>query len=100
MYGMLERSHWLRDTPGDGGGFMQHSKHFPSAGLTAFIQYTGLAMGYYEEKQELEAVYFVPGHVTPEWWGKHENRIRIKDVDPVVLSEVLRLANAIASKAE
>jgi predicted DNA-binding WGR domain protein len=100
MYGMLERSHWLRDTPADGGGFMQHSKHFPAANVTAFIKYTGLSIGYYEEKQELEAVYFVPGHVKPTWWGEHKNRLKIKDVDPVVLSEVLRLANAIHSKAE
>jgi predicted DNA-binding WGR domain protein len=100
MYGMLERSHWLRDTPADGGGFVQHSKHFPSANLTAFIRYTGLSMGYYEESQELEEVYFVAGHITPTWWGEHKNRLRIKDVDTVVLSEVLRLANAIASKAE
>src|SRR5262249_46110776 len=100
MYGMLERSHWLRDTPADGGGFMQHSKHFPAANVTAFIKYTGLSIGYYEEKQELEAVYFVPGHVKPTWWGEHEGRLKIDDVDPVVLSEVLRLANAVVSKAE
>jgi len=99
MYGMLERSHWLRDTPADGGGFVQHSKHFPSANLTAFIRYTGLAMGYYEQPQELEEVYFVHGHIRPEWWGNHKDRLKIKDVDTVVLSEVLRLANAIASKA-
>ena len=60
MYGMLERSQWLRDTPADGGGFSQHSKHFPVAGLTAFITYTGLSMGYHEEKQELEAGVFRP----------------------------------------
>lgn len=100
MYGMLERSHWLRDTPADAGGFVQHSKYFPSVNLTAFIKYTGLSIGYYEEKQELEAVYFVPGHVKPQWWGEHENRLKIKDVDTVVLSEVLRLANALVSKAE
>ena len=100
MYGMLERSQWLRDTPADGGGFAQHSKHFPSADLTAFIKYTGLAMGYHEEKQELEEVYFVPGHIKPTWWGDHKDRLRIKDVDTVVVSEVLRLANAIVSKAE
>lgn len=98
LYGMLERSHWQRDTPADGGGFHQHSKHFPSANVTAFIKYTGLAMGYLEEPQELEAVYFVPGHVPPSWWGDHKNRLRIKEVDTVVLSEVLRLAGAIASK--
>ena len=100
MYGVLERSHWLRDTPADGGGFMQHSKHFPAANVTAFIQYTGLSIGYYEEKQELQSVYFVPGHVKPTWWGEHKTRLKINDVDPVVLSEVLRLAHVIVSKAE
>ncbi|MBO0755784.1 MAG: DUF4132 domain-containing protein [Bradyrhizobiaceae bacterium] len=100
MYGILERSHWLRDTPADGGGFVQHSKYFASVNLTAFIKYTGLSIGYYEEKQELEAVYFVPGHIKPQWWGEHPNRLKIKDVDSVVLSEVLRLAYAIVSKAE
>jgi predicted DNA-binding WGR domain protein len=100
MYGMLERSHWLRDRPADGGGFVQHSKYFQSVDLTAFIQYTGLSIGYYDEKQELEAVYFVTGHIEPQFWGSHDGRLKIKDVDPVVLSEVLRLAHAIASKAE
>ena len=100
MYGMLERNHWLRDTPADAGGFVQHSKHFPSANLTAFIQYTGMGIGYYDEPQELESVYFVPGKVDPAMWGDHKTRLKIKEVDSVVLSEVLRLANAIVSKAE
>jgi hypothetical protein len=100
LYGMLERSHWLRDTPADGGGFMQHSKHFPAAQLTAFIRYApGLSIGWYDERQELEAIYFVPGHVKPQYWGRHDNLIKIRDVDPVVLSEVLRLAHALAAKA-
>jgi hypothetical protein len=100
MYGMLERSHWLHDTPADAGGFNQHSKYFPSVDLTAFIQYTGLAITYLEEEQELEAVYFVAGHIKPDMWGRHGQRLMIKDVDAVVLSEVLRLAQAIVSKAE
>jgi hypothetical protein len=42
----------------------------------------------------------VTGHIEPQFWGSHDGRLKIKDVDPVVLSEVLRLAHAIASKAE
>jgi hypothetical protein len=100
LYGMLERNHWLRDMPADGGGFMQHSRHFPAAKLTAFIRYTpGLSIGWYEQPQELDAIYFVPGHIKPTYWGRHEHLVRIKDVDPVVLSEVLRLAHALAAKA-
>ena len=98
MYGMLERSHWLRDPAPDGGRFNEHAKYFPSADLTAFIRYTGMSEGYYKEKQELEAVYFVPGPGRVRW--EKRKRLHIKDVDPVVLSEVLRLANAIVSKAE
>lgn len=100
MYGMLERSHWSRDTPADGGGFSQHSKYFPAANVTAFIQYSGLSISYYEEPQELESVYFVAGHVRPEMWGHHKNRLKIKEVDTVVLSEVLRLATAIHAKGK
>jgi predicted DNA-binding WGR domain protein len=100
VYGMLERSQWLKDKPADAGGFMQHSKHFPAANVTAFIQYTGMGIGYYEEPQEIESVYFVPGHVKPDWWGHHENKMKIQDVDPVVVSEVLRMASALVAKAE
>lgn len=100
VYGMLEKNHWLRDTPADGGGFSQHSKFFPSADVTAFIAYTGMGIAYYDEPQEIESVYFVPGHEKPEMWGHHTVRVKIKDVDPVVLSEVLRLVHAILSKAE
>jgi predicted DNA-binding WGR domain protein len=100
VYGILERSHWVKDTPADAGGFMQHSKHFPSANVTAFIQYTGMGIGYYEEPQEIESVYFVPGHVKPDWWGDHKNKLPIRTVDPVVISEVLRLVRAIMAKAE
>ncbi len=99
VYGMLERSHWLRDSPASGGGFMQHSKYFPAADVTAFVQYTGLSISYYEEPQEIETVYFVPGHIKPEWWGDHKNKLKIKDVDAVIISEVLRLVRAIAAKA-
>jgi hypothetical protein len=100
LYGMLERSHWLRDTPADAGAFVQHSRYFPSARLTAFIRYSpGLSIGWYEQSQQLTEIYFVPGHVSPASWGQHDNRIRIRDVDPVVLCEVLRLAQAIVAKA-
>jgi hypothetical protein len=99
VYGMLERSHWLRDSPADAGGFMQHSKYFPSADVTAFVQYTGMGIGYYEEEQEIESVYFVPGHIKPERWGTHTNKLKIKNVDAVIISEVLRLVRAIMAKA-
>ncbi len=101
VYGILERSHWVKDIPADNGGFMQHSKHFPAANVTTFIAYDpGLSMGYYDEPQQIHSVYFVPGHVKPDWWGDHKNKLPIKAVDPVVVSEVLRLVHAIVAKGE
>jgi hypothetical protein len=100
FYGILERSHWVRDTPADGGELVQHSKYFPSSDVTAFVKYTGMTIGYYEEPQEIEEVYFVPGHVAPEMWNDHKERLKIGQVDAVVISEVLRLVGAIVAKAE
>jgi hypothetical protein len=65
--------------------------------VTAFIQHTGVSMF---EKQELEAVYFAPGQANPAMCGEHEDQLKIKQVDPLVLSEVLRFANTLVSKAE
>ncbi|HSI83368.1 MAG TPA: DUF4132 domain-containing protein [Candidatus Methylacidiphilales bacterium] len=101
LYGMLERSHWLRDTPADAGCFNQHSKYFPAAHCTAFIHYQdGLSIGYYDQEQEIDEVYFCPGHVKPEMWGEHTKRLKVGQVDSVVISEVLRLASAIHGKAK
>jgi hypothetical protein len=100
LYGMLERAHWLHDEPADGGGFMQHSRHYPAAQVTAFIRYSpGLSIAWYEAPQELQSIYFVPGHVKPTYWGEHKDRLRIREVEPLVLSEVLRLAHALVSAA-
>lgn len=101
LYGILERTLWVKDTPADGGGFHQHSKYFPFADITAFIQYDpGLSMGYYDEEQQLAAVYFVKGYIAPDWWGHHTDRIKIEKVDLMVLSEVLRMAELLVSKAQ
>lgn len=100
LYGMLERSHWSRDTPADAGGFMQHSNYFEACHLTAFIAYEpGMSIGSYDEDQEISEIYFVKGHIVPDYWGHHPDRLKIGDVDEVVISEVLRIANAITAKA-
>jgi hypothetical protein len=55
----------------------------------------GLTIGAYEEPQKIAAIRFVPDGVTPG----HNDPMRIKDVDPVVLSEVLRLVHTILACA-
>jgi hypothetical protein len=80
----------------------QHSKHFRTADITAFIRY-GYLPG---DDVKLKGIYFVRGHILPgrhmpiwqAWWGRHVDRLQIRDVDPIVLSEVLRQAYAIVSR--
>jgi hypothetical protein len=97
---VLERNHWqahwLYTAP------YQHSKHFSAADITAFIRH-GHMNGH---DVRFKGIYFVRGHIVPErrmsiwrvWWGRNEDRLQIRDVDPIVLSEVLRQAYAIASR--
>ena len=101
LYAILERAHWRRDLPSDSGSFSQHSKYYKSADTTAFIGYSpGLYNGYYDDAQSLDEVYFASGNILPERSSFLHQRLKIRQVDPIVLSEVLRMAHAIAAKGE
>jgi hypothetical protein len=95
---ILERSHWSSDPLG-ADGFLYYRKHFSQADVTAFIRCTGFVGGDYAEAEQLEGIFFVTGCVTPGSSGQHD-RLKIRDVDPVVLSEVLRLAHVIVPTAQ
>ena len=81
----LEKRRWKRWGASDGGSFSGHSKGFAGTPFTAHIQYSGaVGMGYIEPKETLvvEAVTF-----TKE--GSKEEALRIDEVDPIIISEVL-----------
>jgi hypothetical protein len=99
LNGILEGNRWSSVPSLDNDGFLQHFRHFPQANVTAFIRYTGLVSDSYPVPEQLEGIFFVTGEVTPGYSGRHD-RLKIRDVDPVVLSEVLRLAQAIVSNTQ
>jgi hypothetical protein len=101
LVGTLDRQGWTRGIPEDAGMFYEHSKPFHGANVTAIAQYYGVPIGYMQgwEDQSIERCFFVPGIYRPEMYRRHENKVPLGKVDPVVISEVLRDLMMIASKS-
>ena len=97
--GILKRNQWHFKSAGNRKS-VQHSKQFKACSTVAFITFSSKAMGRFEEREELKSIYFVPAKTDRGKKGAPKNRIKIGEVDPGVISEVLRLANVIVSKAE
>lgn len=103
LVGTLEKLGWARGMAEDGGVFSEHSKPFYAAGTTAIVQYEGVPMGYMVDwdDQSVEACFFIEGiYDGTDWYPRHKNRLRLGDVDSLVLSEVLNDLNTLASKAK
>lgn len=103
LRGILERSHWVRDTPADAGGYYGHSRPFPFANVTAVITYEeGLFVGGYDiyDHQTVTGCFFVPGLYEPRMYPRHKARVPLGEVSPMVVSEVLSLLHVLAGKAE
>ena len=100
LVGTLDRLGWIRGFPQDGGVFFSHSKPFYAAGVTALATYPGVPIGYMDgwEDQKIETVYFLRGIVEDDGWFDRKERIKLSDVDAIVLSEVLRDLTQVAAK--
>jgi hypothetical protein len=100
----FEKLGWNRGLAMDGGCFDEHSKQFPAANVTAVVNYEGtVGMGYIDPNEELslEDVYFVPGMRMPSGYGSgKETKIKLGNVDEIVISEVLADFELIKSKAK
>ena len=86
----------------DGGCFDEHSKQFPAANVTAVVNYEGtVAMGYIDPNETLiiQDVVFVAGMRAPSGYGEDLNKaLKLSDVSPVVLSEVMADLTALSVK--
>lgn len=103
LVGTLERLAWVRGIPEDAGIFYEHSKPFPGANVTAFVQYSdGVPVGYMEgwDDQKLTSCFILPGIYKPTIYPDHKQTLKLSKVDPVVISEVLKDLILIASKGK
>ncbi|MDO5675913.1 MAG: DUF4132 domain-containing protein [Propionibacteriaceae bacterium] len=108
LLGAFTKYDWDRGDVLDGGGFSLYWAQFPSAGLTAVIEFSGMWIGPLSEQepQALERVYLVDGVIdgkvlgfgwkaryTPE--AKGLRRVPWSAVPRAVASEVLTVVHAI-----
>jgi predicted DNA-binding WGR domain protein len=100
----LEKLGWTRGMAMDAGCFDEHSKQFPSAKVTAVIAYEGtVGMGYIDPGESLtvKSVHFCKGLRVPSGWGWDlKNALKLGEVPPIVISEVLADLHVLKSKAK
>lgn len=97
VYG-LEARGWIR-IGGGYGNFSQHYKHFASSGVTAFVEYDGVSgYGYInpEENTSLGNCYFSSG--SKEYSSKTD-KLKLSEVDPIAVSEVINEISTLTAKA-
>jgi hypothetical protein len=99
----LEKLGWQRGVPADAGWVGEHSKQFYGANVTAVIDYEeGFSVGYWEGagEQTIKRLFFIPGLYTPQMYPDHKNALRLSDVDPIAISEVLGDCELLLTKAK
>jgi len=97
----LEKLGWSRGVPEDAGIFGEHSKRFYAANVTAVVEYPGVPVGSIVdwEDQEIERCYFLAGLHAPEGYRERKGAMKLDQVDPVVMSEVLHDLTLLSEKA-
>ena len=99
----LEKLGWARGVPADAGWVGEHSKQFPGANVTAVICYEeGFSVGYWEGAgdQTIKRVFFLRGLYTPQMYPEHKDALKLADVDPIPLSEVIGDCEFLLAKAK
>ena len=99
----LERLGWSRGLPISHGYYHCHSKQFYGANLTVAVEYDDgiqMQMALESEPQHLSGCFFLSGIHKPAESFDLRAAIPLKDVDPVVLSEVLSDLSLLTSKAK
>jgi hypothetical protein len=100
----LEKLGWARGMAMDAGCFDEHSKQFPGSGVTAVVNYEGtVGMGYIDPNETLtiQHVQFVQGMRPPSGYGWNKDKVlKLRDVPPVVMSEVIADLTGLAAKGK
>ncbi len=100
--GIAKRLGYGTGRVGDGGSYFTHAKWFSAAGITAVLRNTGLSIGYHDtDPVGLEQAYFVPEKFGRGGWAEEaRDKVPLREVDEVVISEILNDMAVLASRAE
>jgi hypothetical protein len=83
--------------------FYQHSKGFPGADVTAIVEYeTGVPVGYMEgwEDQKITGCFFLAGTYKANAHAWNAEKLKLGEVSPVAVSEVIKDLTMLASKGK
>jgi hypothetical protein len=98
MRGLLNQGRFEHDSLARPSGGERHWRHFPGAGVTAFIRRAPLPAAHL--MQQVDAVYFIAAPLSPAPCNDDSlERLTIGQVDAGVMSEVLRLVHFAVSPA-
>jgi hypothetical protein len=90
---ILERSCWLRLVSNT--NLIAHYKYYPAQNLTAFIRYEGIPLSALDEPTRIADIAFAKGPFQHNSFfqameeGEPDASLRIKEVDPIIFSEVM-----------
>ncbi len=102
LKGIMDRTGWTRGSAADHGVFTEFTRYFPGTNTTAILDFEdGIPMGYMEGwgEQSITAVYFREGQAEEHYRGKKDSKLLpLGEVDPVVISEVLDVLEALRAK--
>ncbi len=99
----LERLGWSRGLPVSHGYYHCHSKQFYESKLTAVVEYDKgiqMMMALEGEPQQITSCYILPGLHKPAEGYYGQEKFPLKEVDPVVISEVLNDLTVLTSKGK
>jgi hypothetical protein len=103
IYRILERSSWLRLV--SNASLIAHYKYYPAQNLTAFIRYEGIPLSAIEEPSRIADIAFTKGPFQHNSFfqamedGEPDASLRIKEVDPIVFSEVMLAVDSVLKYA-
>jgi len=102
LIGVMDRTNWMRGPTGDGGVIHEFTRYFLGANITAVLCVEdGIPLGFLEgwNDQKITEVYFLEGQVEGHHrWKKDKTLFPLGEVDPVVISEVLDILEALKAK--
>jgi len=102
LVGMFKKLNWERGEILDNGIFSQFLKTFLAANVTAVVDFPGVPVGMLQgwQEQTIDSAYFVPSNHARNTWHRKEHRLKLGQVDAVVISEVLRALGAITGRGK
>ncbi len=89
---------WVRGEAQDGGSFYWYSKSFPALQLTAMLEFSGSFLPESDLPCSLHMFYFVPQQKAGQQGGYRIQKLPLKQVPPVLLSEIYGDVQAIAAE--